>query len=46
MKTKDNFLEGAKITDDAHTYGPPNGGSEKHHSPQNREAAKTGKKQK
>lgn len=48
MKTKDNFLEGAKITDDAHTYGPPNGGSEKHHSPQsvpNKEAAKTGKKQ-
>lgn len=49
MKTKDNFLEGAKITDDAHTYGPTNGGSEKHHSPQsvpNKEAAKSGKQQK
>lgn len=34
MKTKDDFLEGAKVTDDAHTYGPSNGGSAEHHSPQ------------
>lgn len=49
MKTKDDFLEGAKVTDDAHTYGPSNGGSAEHHSPQsvpNTEAAKAGKKRK
>ncbi|WP_158587476.1 hypothetical protein [Neobacillus notoginsengisoli] len=34
MKTKDDFLKGAKITSDSHVYGPPNGGSENHHSPQ------------
>ncbi|MBS4172151.1 hypothetical protein [Bacillus sp. FJAT-49736] len=49
MKTKDDFLKGAKVTDDAHTYGPPNGGSANHHSPQsvpNTEVARTGKQQK
>lgn len=49
MKTKDDFIEGPKVTDDAHTYGPPNGGSVNHHSPQsvpNTQAAVTGKKQK
>ncbi|WP_156424301.1 hypothetical protein [Bacillus sp. FJAT-27445] len=34
MKTKDDFLKGAKITSDSHVFGPPNGGSENHHSPQ------------
>ncbi|WP_156319793.1 hypothetical protein [Bacillus sp. FJAT-18017] len=34
MKTKDDFSKGAKITDDAHQFGPPNGGSVNHHSPQ------------
>jgi len=49
MKTKDDISEGAKITDKAHTYGPPNGGSANSHSPQsvpNTEAAKTGKQKK
>ncbi|WP_156324564.1 hypothetical protein [Bacillus sp. FJAT-27245] len=34
MKTKDDFQKGAKITSDSHVFGPPNGGSENHHSPQ------------
>ncbi|WP_316570021.1 hypothetical protein [Neobacillus sp. YIM B06451] len=34
MKTKDDFIKGAKITSDSHVFGPPNGGSENHHSPQ------------
>jgi hypothetical protein len=49
LKTKDDFSKGAKITDDGHTFGPPNGGSVNHHSPQsvpNTEVAKTGKQQK
>ena len=34
MKTKDDFIKGAKVTSDSHVYGPPKGGSEEHHSPQ------------
>lgn len=48
LKTKDDFSKGAKITDDGHTFGPTNGGSVNHHSPQsvpNTEVAKTGKQQ-
>lgn len=49
MKTKDDFSEGAKITEDNHTFGPPNGGSVNHKSPQsvpNTKVAITGKQKK
>ncbi|WP_175384340.1 hypothetical protein [Bacillus sp. FJAT-27225] len=46
MKTKDDFLKGAKITDDAHQLGPANDGGASHHSPQTARNGVKGSKKK